>query len=400
MSRFTEIILYHSRPPSQTLAAETARKRFSHASPRSSRSVASEALLPLYASFLYNHCAVSEWAHSVGAVEMEEKPVVVVGSMNMDLVAKAPRFPRAGETVVGESFYTAFGGKGANQAVAIARLGVPVSFVGCVGDDAHGREIISGAQNEGIETAHIRVCAGRSTGTALIIVDSGGQNRIVVVAGANNELKPEDVQQAEEAIARAALVVTQFEIPMETVRETVGLAARHGVPVILNPAPALSESIEPALLKQVDVLVPNETEAEALTGVKQDAADFAAAAIQELRKRGARAVIITLGEKGSMLADSEKMCRIPAFRVNVEDTTAAGDAFVGALAAGYRSFSDLKELTRFASAVAALTVTKKGAQPSLPSTREVEEFLVEHEPALLERFRAMTRRRLGEKKKR
>jgi ribokinase len=329
---------------------------------------------------------------------MKEKPVVVVGSMNVDLVAKAPRFPRAGETVVGESFYTAFGGKGANQAVAIARLGMPVSFVGCVGDDAYGREIISGARDEGIETAHIRVCEKCSTGTALIIVDSGGQNRIVVVPGANNELSPEDVQRAEETIALAALVVTQFEIPLETVRETIRLAARHGVPVILNPAPALSESIEPALLKQVDLLVPNETEAEALTGVKQDAADFAATAIRELRKRGAGTVIITLGEKGSMLADAEEMRPIPAFEVRVEDTTAAGDAFVGALAAGYRSFSDLHDLTRFASAVAALTVTKKGAQPSLPSAQEVDEFLVEHDPELLEKFRAMTRRHLGEKK--
>lgn len=331
---------------------------------------------------------------------MEEKPIVVVGSMNVDMVVKAHRFPRAGETVVGESFYTAFGGKGANQAVAIARLGVPVSFVGCVGDDAYGREIISGAQDEGIDTAHIRVCEKCPTGTALIVVESGGQNRIVIVPGANNELKPEDVQRAEKMIASAALVVTQFEIPPETVRETIGLAAKHGTPVILNPAPTLSEAIEPALLKQVDVLVPNETEAEALTGVKQDATDFAATAIRELRKRGAGTVIITLGEKGSMLADSadsRETRQIPAFRVHVEDTTAAGDAFVGALAAGYHLFSDLRDLARFASAVATLTVTKRGAQPSLPSAREVEEFLLEHASELLETFRAMPRRHTGKK---
>ncbi|UCD56752.1 MAG: ribokinase [Candidatus Hydrogenedentota bacterium] len=323
---------------------------------------------------------------------MEEKRVVVVGGTNIDLVSKTRRFPRAGETVVGESFYKGYGGKGANQAFTIARLGVPISFVACVGEDDFGQEMIANARGEGIGTSHIRVVNGCSSGTALIVVDSEGQNRIVVVPGANNEVTPQDVDKAEETIARAALLVTQFEIPLKTVQRAIQVASKHGVPVLLNPAPP-SDRVDSSLLKQVDILVPNETEAEALTDVSKDATDFAVTAIRNLRGKGARRVIITLGERGSMLTDSKKMWHIDAYKVHVEDTTAAGDAFVGALAAGYHFFPDLRVLTRFASAVAALAVTRKGAQSSLPSQRDVDEFLVEHDPELLATFRGMTRRR-------
>jgi ribokinase len=176
---------------------------------------------------------------------------------------------------------------------------------------------------------------------------------------------------------------------MESVQEAVALAAKHGVPVMVNPAPVPSHEVDPSLLAQVDILVPNETEAESLTGVSPETPDFAQTAIEKLRQKCARTIIITLGANGSVLCESGKIKHIPACRVKPVDTTAAGDAFIGGLAAGYKSFSDLKALVRFASAVAALAVTKKGAQASLPDRREVEDFLTRHQPALLEQFRTM-----------
>jgi len=326
------------------------------------------------------------------------KPVVVVGSMNMDMVSKTRRFPRAGETITGASFYTSFGGKGANQAVTVARLGLPVVFIGCVGDDGFGRDILAHMREEGIDTSHIRTVSGCSTGTAMIIVDAKGQNRIVVAPGANHEVSAEQVGEAEGEIFNATAVVAQFEIPFESVLAAARLAANHRVPFILNPAPALPRAqhaaplLDTSLLK-IEILVPNEIEAEALTGVKQNSPDFPAAAIRNLKKQGAKTVIITLGEKGCMLGADRKAQRIPPYKVHVEDTTAAGDAFVGALAAGYRFYPDTRALARFASAIAALAVTKKGAQSSLPTADEAEQFLVEREPELLGGFRAMRDRK-------
>lgn len=322
---------------------------------------------------------------------MSEKSAVIVGSMNMDLVAKTRRFPRPGETIVGESFYTSFGGKGANQAVTIARLGLPVNFVGCVGDDAFGREMVAHAGNEGVDTTDIRIANGCPSGTALIVVNAEGQNQIIITHGANNQLSPKDVDKAEEIIVRAAVVVAQFEIPFETVQHAIDLAHTHGVPVILNPAPALPHSVDASLLRKVSMLVPNEVEAEAFSGVNADNPDFASETIRNLREKGVQTAIITLGEKGCIVADSKNEWRIPAFKVYVEDTTAAGDAFVGALAAGYHFFAELPALAKFASTVAALTVTRKGAQSSLPNRHEVEHFIRAHAPELLEEFRAMTR---------
>jgi len=318
---------------------------------------------------------------------MEVKPVVAVGGMNVDLVSKTHRFPRAGETVIGESFYKGFGGKAANQAVQVARLNVPVHFIGSVGDDAFGKEMIACMRDQGIGTAHMKVAKGFPSGTAMIFVDSEAQNEIVVVSGANDELGPRDIQEAEDIIAGAAVVVVPFDIPFATVRETVRIAIKHDVPVIVNPAPVLLHEVEPSFLKQVAVLVPNETEAEALTGVKTDAPGFAETAACSLGESGARTVIVTLGEKGSLLSDSDAMTHVAAFEVQAEDTTAAGDAFVGALAAGYQFFSELPALARFASATAALAVTRQGAQSSLPQRWEVEDFLEEKDPALLEQVR-------------
>jgi ribokinase len=320
---------------------------------------------------------------------MDTKPIVIAGGMNVDLVVKAPQFPRPGETVMGDSFYKSYGGKGANQATTVAHLGVPVSFIGRVGDDEFGLDMIAHMRAEGIDTTHMKAVASCASGVAMIFVDAEAQNEIVVVSGANRELRPGDITAAESTIAGAAAVVAPFDIPMDTVRELVRLASKHGVPVIINPAPAPEQPVDPAFLKQIDILVPNEIEAEALTGIHCTSAGFAARAANRLRERGVRTAIVTLGERGSVLADERGQTHIPTFEVAPVDTTAAGDAFIGALAAGYRFFTDLKELIRFASAVAALSVTKKGAAASLPDRKEVEEFLSAREPKLAEVLRSM-----------
>ena len=323
---------------------------------------------------------------------MREKSVVVVGGMNMDLVCKTAVAPRSGETVVGESFYKGLGGKGANQAIMIARLGVPVSFIGRVGDDEFGQEMLASMRASGVGVEHMKVTKGCSSGIAIIIVDANAQNQIVVVPGANAKVSPDDIGEAEGVIARASLVVTQFETSVETVKETLAVASKHHVPVILNPAPVISEPIKPSLLRQVEILVPNETEAESLTGVKHDTPDFAQEVIAAFQRMGVRTSIITMGEAGSVLATGKEMKRIPAFEVAPVDTTAAGDAFVGALAAGFLFITDMDMLARFASAAGALAVTKRGSQVSLPKHQELEEFLRHHDSALLDCLRCLASR--------
>jgi ribokinase len=315
--------------------------------------------------------------------------VVVVGAMNVDLVARAERFPRPGETIIGDSFYRGFGGKGANQAVTIARMGAPVSFIGRVGDDAFGGEMPAHMRGEGVDVTHMKAVEDCASGTAMIFVDSSAQNEIIVAQGANDRLLAADIAEAEETIAQAALVVLVFDIPLEAIIETIRLAAKHGVPIIVNPAPALPGDVDTSFLEGVDALVPNETEAEALTGFGVNMPSFAQQAARRLQEDGAKTSIITLGEKGSVLADAEGVWHVPAFKVDPVDTTAAGDAFIGGLAAGHGYFPDMRALARFASAVAALAVTKKGAMSSLPTRGEVDEVLAENEPELLVEFQRM-----------
>lgn len=324
---------------------------------------------------------------------MKPGNVVVIGSINMDLVVKTGRFPRPGETMPGESFYTSYGGKGANQAVTIARLGAPSALIGCVGGDAFGEEMVSHLREEGIDTSGLRKAENCSSGTAVIIVDSDGRNQIIVVRGANERLCPDDIRRAEQLIASAKLVVLQLEIPLDAVCHAVETAHKHGVDIILNPAPAPAEPLHSDLLKQVSVLVPNEVEAEALTGLDVDSPDFARSAIHALKEKAADKVIVTLAEKGCILSESDKEIHVPAYSVKAEDSTGAGDAFVGALAAGYSSFRRFADLVKFASAVAAISVTKRGAQSSLPHRQEVRAFLETHEPSLLNDFSAMERER-------
>ena len=319
----------------------------------------------------------------------DNKPVIVVGAMNVDLVARAERFPRPGETIVGDTFYRGYGGKGANQAVTVAHMSVPVGLIGRVGDDAFGAEMIEHLGGQGVDTTQMKPVDDCPSGTAVIFVNADAQNEIVVIQGANDRLTAADVAEAEDTIAGAALVVVVFDLLPETFKEAIRLAAKHGVPTIVNPAPSPPAGTDVSFLKGVDMLVPNETEAEALTGIGRDTPYFAQQAAKRLLESGVKTAIVTLGENGSILANADGIWHVPAFEVEPEDATAAGDAFTGGLAAGYRYFSDTQALVRFASAVAALTVTKKGAMASLPSRAEVADFLALNAPELLETFRAM-----------
>ena len=305
--------------------------------------------------------------------------ILVVGSLNMDLVVQMPAIPRPGETLLGGKFATFPGGKGANQAVAAARLGAHVSMVGRVGGDAFGEQMLQIIRDEGIDTRFIGVDAQSATGVALITVDSQGENSISVASGANFTLTEEDVRQAWEQIPDVDLLVMPLETPLETIRTAAQIAKQRQVRVILNPAPA--QDLDESLLRMVDVIVPNESETERLTGQTIKNQDHARKAGAELLKRGVANAVLTLGESGALLVEgssAEPVFEfIPAFQVQVVDTTAAGDAFVGALATAMGEGLSLSNAVRFASAVAALSVTRPGAQPSLPYRSEVDQFLRE-----------------------
>ncbi|MEJ5252840.1 MAG: ribokinase [Chthonomonadetes bacterium] len=298
--------------------------------------------------------------------------VVVVGSANMDMVVRAPRIPRPGETVVGSQFVMVPGGKGANQAVAAARLGAHVTFVARVGNDLFGDHNLEGYQQEGIDCRFIVRDEESPSGVALIAVDAQGQNAIVVAPGANMRLTPEDVERAEEAIAKADVVLAQLEVPIPTVIRTAELARKHGKRMILNPAPAPAQPLPAELLRHVDILTPNESEAQSLC----KAPDYSSpeAMGQALRALGVPVVIITLGGEGVLVQDESGMRRMPAYPVKAIDTTAAGDAFAGALAVALAEGKGVDQAVQFAQRVAGLSVTRLGAQPSLPYRAEVETF--------------------------
>lgn len=293
--------------------------------------------------------------------------IVVVGSLNMDLVVRSPRHPQPGETLLGTEFHTFPGGKGANQAVAAARLGGQVKMIGRVGADAFGDALIQTLSQDGVDTRHIARLQDAPTGVALITVDAAGQNTIVVVPGANGELSPPDLLAAESAFETASVVVMQLEIPLLTVAYAADLARRRGACVVLNPAPAQPLG---TTLKQVDVLIPNQPEAALLTG-----AASARDAAKRLRASGVRSVIVTLGEDGVLVVEGETETHLPPHRVSVVDTTAAGDAFVGAFAVALAEGRSTREAAAWGNAAGALAVTRAGAQPSLPSRAELEQFL-------------------------
>jgi ribokinase len=296
--------------------------------------------------------------------------ICVVGSANADLTFRTPRLPRPGETLAGHAFQLGFGGKGANQAVAAARLGAGVSLVARVGDDAFGQECQRRLRAEGLDTAFVRADAQRPTGTAAIVVDDRAQNCILFVAGANAGLSPADVREAAAAVQQADLLLCQLEVPQDTTLEALRLARAAGVRTILTPAPAAELSAE--FFQLCDICIPNETEAELLTGQEVKGLGDAEAAARELRRRGVRSVVVTLGERGALLVDEGGVSHVPAVPVRAVDPTGAGDAFTAALAVFWAQGLALREAARRASAAAALTVTRPGTQAAFPRRAELD----------------------------
>ena len=303
---------------------------------------------------------------------MSTAKIVVVGSVNTDMVVKSERIPGPGETVTGGTFFMPAGGKGANQAVAAARLGAQVTLVAKVGDDMFGRQAIENFKNEGILTDHIALDGENATGVALILVDAAGENCISVAPGANFAMTRADVDAAADAIRGADVVLLQLEVPMAVVEHTAALAVEAGVPVVLDPAPAAQ--LPEGLLPNVAVLTPNESEAERLTGIAVKDEATARQAAAKLREAGARQVIVTLGTKGALVIGPEIDTLVPSFEVEAADSTAAGDAFNGGLAAALGSGDTLEDAVRQAAMVGALSVTKMGAQPSLPTAEQFQQF--------------------------
>ena len=303
--------------------------------------------------------------------------VVVVGSANTDMVVRCPRIPAPGETVIGGDLIIAPGGKGANQAVAAARLGAEVTFIARLGVDVFGDQAIEGYRAEGINVDAVIRDPTAPSGVALIMVDQKGENSIAVAPGANSRLSPDDISAAEALIAKADIMLLQLEVPLETVATTVRIARRQGVRVILNPAPAPAEPLPTDLLSNVSVLTPNQFEARRVSGLGQEAGveEIAAA----LLERGVRHVVITLGADGALVADAQGLTHVPAFEVQPVDTTAAGDAFNAGLAVALSyDAEDLDGAVRYANAVGALATTRMGAQPSLPTAAAVEALITEN----------------------
>jgi ribokinase len=295
---------------------------------------------------------------------MMAKPsfVAVVGSANVDLTTFNDVFPRPGETIFGKKFDLGFGGKGANQAVAARICGADVGMVAKVGSDLFGPATIRNFESQGIDASYVRIAEGVSSGVAPIFVDPGGQNRIIVVKGANDTLSPEDVDAAAPLLGKADTIVLQFEIPLRTVYHTVRFAKTKGIRCIVNPAPA-----QPVDFKQVgsaDYFIPNESEAEVITGMPVHSIDDAKKCAEYLLGQGMRRILITLGERGSLLAGSEGMELIPAFKVQAVDTTGAGDAFIGSFAVFLGEGVPEKEALTRANLYAALSTTKVGTQKS------------------------------------
>ncbi|MDH3734070.1 MAG: ribokinase, partial [Gemmatimonadota bacterium] len=299
--------------------------------------------------------------------------IVVVGSSNTDLVVRAPTIPKPGETVLGSDFIQAGGGKGANQAVAAARLGAHVTLVARVGRDYFGREAISAYRREGIDTRYLSIDPVAATGVGLIVVDDAGENAIAVASGANAHLDTVDVSQAARAIRTASVLLLQLETPLASSHRAVDIALQHGTRVILNPAPA--GPIDAELLPRVDVLTPNEHEAVELAGQLGTETDDLRTAAETLRDLGAKAVVVTRGAHGALIVDDDGVRDAGAQPVAAVDSTGAGDAFNGALAVELADGLALDAAVASAQRVAAVSVTRVGAQPSLPTREEVDAVL-------------------------
>ena len=299
--------------------------------------------------------------------------VLVVGSCSIDMIVQVDRIPIIGETVIGGRFNSAGGGKGANQAVTAARAGASVEFVGRVGRDDFGKNIISGLKADGINVSRIEVDPREPSGIAFIFVGGAGENSIAVASGANLRLSPRDVAGARGSFSKGTILLVQLETPLSVVGAAVSLARRRGMHVILNPAPA--RSLPDALLRKVDIITPNEHEAESLTGIKVDGAAAAQAAAKRLHGKGVGTVIITLGSRGAYVSTGAGGSLMPAFKAKAVDTTAAGDVFNGALAVALAEGQPLPDAVRFGQAAASISVTRLGAQPSAPTRAEIDRLL-------------------------
>lgn len=299
--------------------------------------------------------------------------LVVLGSINADHILNLESFPTPGETVTGNQYQVAFGGKGANQAVAAGRSGANIAFIACTGDDDTGERVRKQLANDNIDIAPVSVVAEESTGVALIFVNAEGENVIGIHAGANAALTTERVEAQRAIIAGAEALLMQLESPVESVLAAAKIAHENHTTVVLNPAPARVLSDE--LLALVDIITPNETEAEKLTGIRVENDDDAARAARALHDKGIGTVIITLGSRGVWASVNGEGRRVPGFKVKAIDTIAAGDTFNGALVTALLEGKRMDDAIRFAHAAAAIAVTRKGAQPSVPWRKEIDEFL-------------------------
>ncbi|MFA5089318.1 MAG: ribokinase [Candidatus Omnitrophota bacterium] len=305
---------------------------------------------------------------------VSKRPVIVViGASNIDLVVKSSRFPRPGETVSGGGFFIGPGGKGANQAVAAARLGAKVYFVARIGKDIFGNKIISGLKKARVNIDYVVCDPKEPSGTALIVIDKNGENSIVFAPGANSKLSQADIEKAKSVIILADILVLQLETSLAATEYAANLAHKYHIPILLNPAPA-SGKLSTDFLNKVDVLTPNETEIQELTGIKVDNLASAKAAAEVILETGVKTVVLTMGKKGALLVTRDKTKLIPAKKVKALDTTGSGDAFSGALAFSLVKGKEISEAVRFACGVASLSVTRMGTQASMPTLDEVKIF--------------------------
>lgn len=308
---------------------------------------------------------------------MTEPAIVVVGAANLDLISYVPRLPEPGETLHGTAFQLGYGGKGANQAVMAAKLGSPVTMVAKLGADVFGDGTLENFRQHGVDTTHIHRTDTAFSGVAPISVTPDGTNAITIVTGANDELTEDEIEQARPAIAAAGVLVCQLEIPLHLTLAALRIAREVGTRTILNPAPA-HEALAEEFFGLADIFCPNEPETQLFTGQPVATPDDAAARAQELRTRGARAVVLTLGERGCLVVDGAGVTELAAPRVDAIDTTGAGDAFVGALAHFLVSGADLRDAAERSCHIASHSVTKRGTQTSFPDASELPSDLISH----------------------
>lgn len=297
--------------------------------------------------------------------------ITVIGSLNMDLVITTPKVPVMGETVLGSGFLTVPGGKGANQAVAAAKLGGNVTMIGCVGNDTFGEVLLNNLRQNSVDTSHMRILDGVPTGIAMIVVNEGN-NFIIVDPGANYQLTPQMIDSVEDLIKESCIMVVQLEIPLDTVERVIDIAKRNDVKILLNPAPAIK--LEDSLLTKVDILTPNETECEIITDIPIKSVGDAKNAVAYLMNKGVENVIVTMGGNGVVYNSGKEIIHKAVPNVKVVDTTAAGDSFSGALAVALSQGKSIDEAVDFGNIVGTLTVMKKGAQTSLPTIEDVLKF--------------------------